>query len=312
MRARRDLAGGTSDDVAGWVARQGTMAGLTHVDFNHPQHTAGLTPETLRAALDAAGLAAGAVCTRFPDELRAGAFSNPDADLRAKALAIAVDGCAWAQALGAEHLIVWSPFDGYDYNFQADYTAAWARIVAAFRALSASCAARGVRVSLEWKPTDAASRASFVASTAAALLLAKEVDSENFGLTLDVGHLLMAGENPAASVALVGAAGKLFGLQLSDSHGGATEDGLAFASVHATGALELLHWLRRTRYDGVIYFDTFPSNEDPVREAAHNIRRFNSLWARAARLADAGIDALLAAHDAMGALEALEALDAPA
>ncbi len=39
-------------------------------------------------------------------------------------------------------------------------------------------------------------------------------------LTLDMGHMLLAGENPAQSVALVGAAGKLFGLQASRRCGG--------------------------------------------------------------------------------------------
>jgi hypothetical protein len=56
-----------------------------------------------------------------------------------------------------------------------------------------------------------------------------------------------------------------------------------------------------------VYFDTFPLNEDPVREAALNIRRFKSLWARAGRLEAAGMGRLLAAHDGMGSLEALEA-----
>ena len=46
-----------------------------------------------------------------------------------------------------------------------------------------------------------------VPSTGAALLLANQVDRPNFGLTLDIGHMLMAGENPAQSVALVGTAG---------------------------------------------------------------------------------------------------------
>ena len=34
------------------------------------------------------------------------------------------------------------------------------------------------------------------------------------GLTLDIGHLLMAGENPAQSIAMAGQAGLLFGLQV--------------------------------------------------------------------------------------------------
>jgi sugar phosphate isomerase/epimerase len=45
-----------------------------------------------------------------------------------------------------------------------------------------------------------------------------QVNRTNFGLTLDSGHALMAGENPAQGVALVAAAGKLFGVHLNDGH----------------------------------------------------------------------------------------------
>jgi hypothetical protein len=69
-------------------------------------------------ALSAAGLQAGAVCIRFPDEFRLGAFSNPDAVLRQRAVHLAAEGCAWAARLRATELIVWSPYDGYDYSFQ--------------------------------------------------------------------------------------------------------------------------------------------------------------------------------------------------
>lgn len=44
-----------------------------------------------------------------------------------------------------------------------------------------------------------------------------------------------------------------------------------------------------------------------MREAEYNIRRFRALWARAARLAAAGIDGFALTHNAMGALELLEA-----
>lgn len=129
------------------------------------------------------------------------------------------------------------------------------------------------------------------------------------GLTLDTGHLIMAGENPAHSVAMVGAAGRLFGMQLSDGHQRlGAEDGLMFGSVHPRMALEVVAWLRKTRYSGHVYFDTFPRNEDPVREAELNIRTFKALWGKAQSLDAAGVDGLLARHDAMGAMEMLEAM----
>ena len=53
----------------------------------------------------------------------------------------------------------------------------------------------------------------------------------------------MAGENPAQSAAMVGARGKLFGMQLNDGHTRlAAEDGLIFGSVHRSMALELMLW----------------------------------------------------------------------
>ncbi|WIA31306.1 hypothetical protein OEZ86_002208 [Tetradesmus obliquus] len=312
MRARRDLAAAADrgDDVLGWIQRQGRVRGLSLVDLNYPQHSEGLTTEQVLQALQEAGLQAGAVCIRFPAEFRLGAFSNPAAGLRQAAVELAVAGCGWAARLGAPELIVWSPYDGYDYHFQVDYLAAWQHTVEAFQALADACPP-GIRVSLEFKPTDASSRFAIVPSTGAALLLAQQVSRPNFGLTLDMGHLLLAGENPAQSVAMVGAAGKLFGLQLNDAHVRlGAEDGLAFGSVNPVAALEVVRWMQRSGYDGHVYFDTFPLNEDPVREAEYNVRRFKALWSKAARLAASGLDGFAAAHDGMGVLEALEALKA--
>ena len=71
--------------------------------------------------------------------------------------------------------------------------------------------------------------------------------------------MLLAGENPAQSVALAAGAGKLFGLQLNDAHVRlGAEDGLAFGSANPVAALELVRWLQRSRFDGHVYFDTFP------------------------------------------------------
>lgn len=86
-------------------------------------------------------------------------------------------------------------------------------MVDSYRRLADACPP-GTRVSIEYKPTDETTRWAFVPSTGAALLLTREVDRPNFGLTLDLGHLAMAGENPAQAVALAGGAGKLFGIQV--------------------------------------------------------------------------------------------------
>jgi len=277
MQARPDLdltAQAQSHGVLGWIHRQGNIKGLDLVDLNYPQHFEGVPLKKIKSALASAGLAPGALCIRFPSTFRLGAFTNPNATLRQSAVSLAIEGCKIAADLGARDLIVWSPFDGYDYYLQMDYQVAWKHTVASFQTLSDACPP-GLRVSLEFKPTDESSRLSIVPSTGAALLLEQAVGRPNFGLTLDVGHLLMAGENPAQSVAMVGLAGKLFGMQLNDAHVKlGAEDGLAFGAVNSLMALELVTWLRKIRYDGHLYYDTFPRNEDPVKEAEYNIRRF--------------------------------------
>ncbi|CAJ1353218.1 unnamed protein product [Effrenium voratum] len=306
MRERLDLWGGATDTL-GLVARQGQVRGLGAVYFNFPQHLAGLSPSEVLAALAAANLKAGGIALRFPESMRLGAFTNPDANVRRQAVDLTIQGCAWADALGAEEVVVWPQFDGYDYQLQIDYTHAWSTTVASLREVLDSAPCRSKKVSYEFKPTDAVSRFSLVPSTGAALLLLQEVDRANLGLTLDVGHLLMAGENPAQSVAMVGAAGKLFGIHLNDGHSRlGAEDGLIFGSVHGRAALELVFWLQKTRYAGSIYFDTFPTNEDPVREAELNIRQFQKL-AKVAQTSGRSIDPLLQQHDALGVLELMEA-----
>lgn len=83
------------------------------------------------------------------------------------------------------------------------------------------------------------------------------------------------------------------------------EDGLAFASVHGTGSLELVLWLQRLGYEGNIYFDTFPKNEDPVKEAELNIRRFLKLWEKAEKM-DEKLKKLQEKRDAMAVMELLD------
>lgn len=304
MKDRLDLWDGPND-VFGWVARQGKIEGLDLVDFNYPQHLENVAVADAREALFQAGLSAGSLCMRYPKKYQLGAFTNPDPVLRQEAIELTKEAGQWARDLGAEELVVWSAFDGYDYNHQVDYLEKWRQVVDAFQQV---CDAYpDIKVSLEFKATDENTRFFIVPSTGAALQLVEEINRPNMGLTLDVGHCLMAGENPAQSCAMVGAKGKLFGIQLNDGTTRlAAEDGLMFGSVHPLMALEFVRWLQKTNFKGHVYFDTFPRNEDPVREAEFNIRRFKAMWKRASRLSAHGIDDLLANHDAMSVLELLE------
>jgi ribokinase len=327
MRARPDLFArsasaslwglGKSSDVKristlDMIQRLGTASGITSVDINYPQHLEGLKAKAVSTALAAAGITPGSIAVRFPATIsyrRGGAFTNPDQRIRAEAVKLIANACEWANAINASGgVVIWPQFDGYDYHFQVNYTETWERGVDALRDAVDHPRCEGVKISYEFKPTDESSRFAIVPSTAAALALVREVNRPGrFGLTLDAGHLIAAGENPAQSAASVARANALFGFHIGDVHSKlGAEDGLAFGSVHASLSLELVYWLRAVRYDGVVYFDTFPEAEDPVREAEYNVRTFKRMWNIAGRLERAGMGSKLAEHDAMGSLELIE------
>ena len=122
---------------------------------------------------------------------------------------------------------------------------------------------------------------------------------------MDVGHMLMSGENPGQSIAMAG--DRLFGIQLNDGYTRlAAEDGMMFGSVHPSMALETMYQLRRINFSGHLYFDTFPQRTDPVREAEYNIRRVKEFWRAVTRMDAEEVERIAREHDAIGALELVD------
>jgi sugar/nucleoside kinase (ribokinase family)/sugar phosphate isomerase/epimerase len=285
-----------------YVQRQASISGLTCVDFNYPQHFHSWTSQEAKTSLEESGLLAGAVCLRFPSKFARGAMNHPDKTLRREAIRLTKEAAQAAIELGCKEVVVWSAYDGYDYPFQVHYDTKWKELVDAFR--ECCDAFPEIKFSIEYKPTDENTRFFTVPSTGAALLLVHEVDRPNFGLTLDVGHMLMSGENPGQSIAMVGRSGKLFGIQLNDGFTRlAAEDGLMFGSVHPSMALEIMYQLRCTGFAGHFYFDTFPQRTDPVAEAEYNIKRVKAFWKAAGSIDQRRLREVMEEHDAIGALE---------
>jgi len=290
MKSRMDLfpdADENVPEVFNLIKRMGRVRGISSVFLNFPEHFLTKTGDAisaldLRDAVLAQNLTSGAVCVRFPEQpYGLGAFTNPDRAVRERAELLVRDACRAASALEADEVVIWPRYDGYDYNMQADYEDAWNDMVQSYKTVASSDECARLKVSVEFKPTDEKSRFSFIPTTGAAILLADAVGEPNFGLTLDFGHLLAAGENPAHSVSMTASRNLLFGLQLGDGHSRlGAEDGLMFASVHPSASYDLIAQLRARAYAGVVYFDTFPRAEDPLLEAAHNIAAFRAMLSR--------------------------------
>ena len=194
-------------------------------------------------------------------------------------------------------MTLWMGQDGFDYSFQMDYARAWDDTLAAMAEVADYNPS--IDIAIEYKPNEP--RAFALMPDAATTILAiKEIGRDNTGVTLDLAHVLYADEMPAFAAALVNRHSRILGVHLNDGYG-KWDNGLMVGAVHPIQTIELLVELERARYDGAIYFDTFPDHSglDPVEEARTNIEVVQQLRTIAARLVtNVELQAAIARQDA--------------
>jgi xylose isomerase len=263
----------------------GSVTGLTALEVNYPEHFVDTTPAELSSAIKGADLVNTGIQVRWPaSQFSGGGFTHPGAGVRAAAVQTAKEAVDVCREMGSDHVVLWPAHDGYEYPFQMDYRSAWHHLVECYGEVADH--ARGMTVSIEFKPADPRAR-TLLSATGSVLDLIAETGRDNLAVTLDFAHMLMAHENPAQSIAMCLAQGRLRGLQLNDGWG-AADDGLALGSVSLVQTLEAFFYLLRDGYAGTYYFDTDPVRENPVRECETNIARTRQLLATAQRLVDGG------------------------
>ena len=256
--------------TADLLARAAT-AGLTAADLNYPDHFVDDSPGALVAALEDAGMELNGMAMRYYTDpgFKLGAFTHPDAEVRRAAIDETRRGLDVLADMGGRLMTLWMGQDGFDYSFQMDYGAAWARTIEAMAEVADHNP--DIDIALEYKPNEP--RAFALMPDAATTLLAlNEIGRANTGVTLDFAHALYADEMPAFAAALVARHSRILGVHLNDGYG-KWDNGLMVGAVHPIQTVELLVELERAGYDGAIYFDTFPDHSglDPVEEARTNI-----------------------------------------
>jgi xylose isomerase len=267
------------------VETAGSVTGLTALEVNYPEHFVDTTPARLSSAIKDAQLVNTGIQVRWPaSQFSDGGFTHPSAKVRADAVRIAKEAVDVCREMGSEHVVLWPAHDGYEYAFQMDYRSAWQHLVECYGEVSDY--AQGITVSIEFKPAEPRAR-TLLSTTGSVLALIAETGRDNLAVTLDFAHMLMAHENPAQSIALCLAQGRLKGVQLNDGWG-AADDGLILGSVTLVQTLEAFFYLLRDGYAGTYYFDTDPVRENPVHECETNIARTKQVLAIAQGLVDDG------------------------
>lgn len=245
----------------------GRIDGVDYVDFNYPEHFKDYDTETIRQSLTENHLQCNAINLRFRNTFINGEFGNCDESISEQAVQLCKEAVEICRKTGGQQVIIWLGFDGFDYSFQIDYVKYWERIVKAFREV---CDYSDIPFSIEYKPYEERVHA-LIDSFGTTMAVLNAVGKENLGVTLDFCHMLMKKENPAFAAAWLLEQKKLYNIHLNDGEG-STDDGLMVGSVHLWKTVEIMYYLKKYKFDGVIYFDTFPKREKAEEECRANIK----------------------------------------
>lgn len=242
--------------------------GITHLEFNYPEHIVGYDLDRIRELMG--DLKVNGLAVRWRKDYINGNFTNPDLALREKVIRTAKDACDVCRQLGGRVVTLWLENDGFDYAFQMDYEKCWDMVIEGIREVADY--APDIKISIEYKPYEERNFA-LIDSTGMTLYLIDEVARDNVGCTLDFCHMLMKHDSPAYGLALAARKGKLYGLHMNDGYG-VQDSGMIFGTVNHALTAEFVYYLKKYDYQGVVFFDTFPVREEAAAEIKANIEAF--------------------------------------
>jgi len=262
--------------------------------------------EAVKAALKEAGLVPTClnVNTFGFKEWGRGAFTHRDDNLRKRAIECAQRAVEVSKMIGCPTVGLWLGADGFDYPFQVDYSIQWERLVDGIRQVAE--ADKDVRVSLEYKLKEPRTHMQ-IGTVGKALYICSKIPLENLGVTVDFGHALMGGENPADSACLLAREGKLFNVHFNDAYR-YWDDDMMVGVVNFWETVEFLYHTMRTGYSGYYGLDMYPFREDPVRCVELSIGNLKSMIRMAERIDDRALEKAQATMDAVATQEIVRRL----
>ena len=269
---------------------------ITHLEFNYPEHIKKYDLEKIKEHIG--DMKVNGVAMRFKDHFINGEFTNPDKDIRQDAIRLCKEAIDVCRELNGKVVTVWQAYDGFDYPFTTGYEEAWESMVQAFREIC-DYASDDIKISIEYKPYEPRNYA-MLDSAGTTMLMINEVGRKNLGMTLYICHMLMKHDNPAMYASIALNKGKLFGLHLNDGYC-AMDSGLIFGTVNLPQCIELIYYLKKYKYDGTLFFDTFPVREDAAKEVTQNINMVNKISTAIDKIGIEKIDEIISMNDGVEA-----------
>jgi xylose isomerase len=240
------------------LARQ--VSNADGIEITYPSEFDNLA-ETVKIVKDS-GFKISAVNLNVKGEKRwqTGSFTSCDSEVRRQAVKEMKVAMDLAVEFGTDMISCCPLIDGHNYAFEVDYLKQWGWLEEGVG--EASRHRKDVRISLEYKLNESRN-ANILSDMGRALYLCERLGQPHVGVTMDVGHSLIAKETPAEALSLASLANRLFYVHFNDNAREWDWDMMP-GSVNVWDLVEVMFYLRRLQWDGWFSYDVIVRDGDMV------------------------------------------------
>jgi len=236
-------------------------------------------------------------------EFRNGGLTSNKKEIRTKAVQFIKDAKDFAKKVGADKVTCCPLGDGYEFNFNCNYSQSWKYLIDNF-GKSADYLSE-IPLFIEYKPAETIGRC-FIDTAAKTLCLLKEIGIRQMGVTIDFGHSVMFGnENPAEAVTLIADSPFQYYIHINDNNSKWDWDYMV-GTKHFLDYVEFLYYLQKYNYQNYITSDTSPTRWNIKGTFEANVRMTNKIWNLLNRLDKKEFDTLIAGENYLQTWEFIE------
>lgn len=210
-----------------------------------------------------------------------GAFGHQHPKTRNAAIDEGRKAVDMARQLGATEVTLRLYSDGFDYPFHIDYATHWNTVISSIKTI-AKYASPDINVAIAYKPREPRKYLT-VGTVGKALSLCQEIAMKNVGVAMNFSHAMMAGENPAESIAFLTRSNKLFQVYFSDAYR-LWDDMMLPGSINMWETMEALLYLKMAKFKGFYIIDMVPTRIDPTQACQIAIGNLSILWKKLEKL----------------------------
>jgi len=259
------------------LAAAAKIKGLKAVELAQNDVSQEFPVREVKRLLKEYGLGCSGVSACFEQDKRfaLGAFGHQHQKTRNAAIEEGRKAVDLARQVAATEVTLRLYTDGFDYPFHIDYATQWNTLISSIKTI-AKYASPDINVAIAYKPRGPRKFLT-VSSVGKALSLCQEIAMKNVGVAVNFSHSLMAGENPADSIAFLTRANKLFQISFADSYR-TNDDAMMPGSVNMWELMEALLYLKIARFKGYTIIDTLPERIDPCAACQIAVGNLSIFW----------------------------------